>query len=312
LESWQAPRTLPDIACIRTDPCQEKTMYAVAGVTGQTGAAVARALLEAGAPVRVVVRRPDAGAQWRALGAEVAVADLADAGALARALAGTQGAYLLNPPRYDVADPFTEAQRVGAAFAEAIAAVRVPRVVVLSSVGAHQPAGTGIIGTTRRIEQALAAVAAPIVFLRANYFFENWANVLPAARGDGVLPAFLAPADRRVPMVPVADIAAAVVALLRGPAWTGHRVVELASFDASPADVAAALGGALGKPVAAVGVPHAQWKGILQGAGFRAEIADEFVAMYDGINGGVVAAQPGTERIRGGASLPDAVRALVG
>jgi uncharacterized protein YbjT (DUF2867 family) len=287
-------------------------MFAVAGVTGQTGAAVARALLAAGAPVRVIVRRADAGAPWRALGADVAVADLAESGALARALAGTQGAYLLNPPRYDLADPFAEAQRIGAAFAEAIAASVVPRVVVLSSVGAHQPAGTGVIGTTRRIEQALAAVAAPIVFLRANYFFENWTNVLPAARGDGVLPAFLAPADRRVPMVTIADIAAAVVALLRGAAWTGHRVVELASFEASPADVAAALGGALDKTVNPVMVPHTQWKGILQGAGFRAEIADEFVAMYDGINHGVVAAQPGTERIRGGSSLADAARALAG
>ena len=287
-------------------------MYAVAGVTGQTGAAVARALLEAGAPVRVIVRRADAGAPWRAQGAAVAVADLADAAALTSALAGTQGAYLLNPPRYVLADPFAEAQRVGAAFAEAIAASRVPRVVVLSSVGAHQPAGTGVIGTTRRIEQALAAVAAPVVFLRASYFFENWTNVLPAARGDGVLPAFLTPLDRSVPMVPVADIAAAVVGLLRGAPWTGHRVVELASFDASPTDVAAALAGALGKPVNPIAVPHDQWKGILQGAGFRGEIAAAFVAMYDGINAGVVAAQPGTERVRGGSSLADAARALVG
>ena len=51
-------------------------MYAVAGVSGQTGAAVARALLEAGETVRVIVRRPEAGADWKAQGAEVAVADL--------------------------------------------------------------------------------------------------------------------------------------------------------------------------------------------------------------------------------------------
>ncbi|HEX8013257.1 MAG TPA: NAD-dependent epimerase/dehydratase family protein [Casimicrobiaceae bacterium] len=39
-------------------------MYAVAGATGQTGAAIARALREAGERVRVIVRRADAGAAW--------------------------------------------------------------------------------------------------------------------------------------------------------------------------------------------------------------------------------------------------------
>jgi uncharacterized protein YbjT (DUF2867 family) len=287
-------------------------MYAVAGVTGKTGAAVADALLAAGAAVRVVVRRPDAGSAWRARGAEVAVADLADGAALAAALAGVQGAWLLNPPRYDVADPFAEADRVGAAYAHALAASGVPRAVVLSSVGAHQPAGTGIIGTARRVEQALAGAGTPLALLRANYFFENWANVLPAVRGDGVLPTFLAPADRRVPMVPVADIAAAAAALLRGPAWTGGRIVDVASFDASPADVAAAFGAALGKPVTPVPVPREQWAGILRGAGFRPEIADAFVAMYDGINAGTVAAEPGSERIRGATSLAAAAKALAG
>lgn len=285
-------------------------MYAVAGVTGKTGAAVAGALLEAGAGVRVVVRRADAGGAWRVRGAEVAVADLADADALAAALAGVQGAYLLNPPRYDVADPFAEADRVGAAYARAIADAGVPRIVVLSSVGAHQSAGTGIIGTARRVEQALGGVRSPVAFVRANYFFENWANVLPVVRGDGVLPAFLDPADRRVPMVPVADIAAAAAALLRGPAWAGRRVIDLASFDASPADVAGALGAALRKPVAPVIVPREQRAGILRGSGFRPEIADAFVAMYDGINAGVVVPEPGSERIRGATSLEAAARAL--
>lgn len=285
-------------------------MYAVAGVTGKTGAAVAGALLEAGSAVRVVVRRADAGSAWRARGAEVAVADLADGAALAAALAGVQGAWLLNPPRYDVADPFVEAERVGAAYAHALATATVPRVVVLSSVGAHQAAGTGIIGTARRVEQALADVRSPVAFLRANYFFENWANVLPAVRGDGVLPTFLEPADRRVPMVPVADIATAAAGLLRGPAWTGRRVVDLASFDASPADVAAAFGAALGRAVTPVLVPREQRAGILRGAGFRPEIADAFVAMYDGINAGVVAAEPGSERSRGATSLAAAARVL--
>ncbi len=82
--------------------------------------------------------------------------------------------------------------------------------------------------------------------LRANYCFENWGNVLGAVRGNGVLPTFLDPLPRAIPMAAAADIGAAVAALLRGSAWTGRRVIDLASFDASSVAVANALGTVLG------------------------------------------------------------------
>jgi uncharacterized protein YbjT (DUF2867 family) len=313
LDSWQAFRNLWTVAADnrRRRVEQENVMYAVAGVSGNTGAAVARALQAAGEPVRVIVRRAEAGEAWQTRGAEVAVANLADRVALTAALRGTKGAYLLNPPRYDVADPFTEADKVGAAFAYAIDASGTGRAVLLSSVGGHLTAGTGIIGTTHRVEEALAEVKTPVAILRARYFFENWAHVLGAARGNGVLPSFLAPADHRVPMVLVADIAATVVELLRGTPWTGRKVIELASFEASPQEVAAAIGTALDKPVAPVVAPHEQWAEILRGNGFSPEVAAAFVAMYDGINMGIVSPQSGMERRQGKSSLAQAARSLV-
>lgn len=286
-------------------------MHAVAGVTGKTGAAVAQALLDAGVGVRVIVRRADAGEAWRARGAQVAIADVADAAAMTAALRGTQGAYLLNPPRYDSADPYAVADAVGKALASAITASGVPRAVVLSSVGAHRAAGTGIIGTAHRVEQALAGVATPVALLRANYFFENWAGVVPVVKGEGVLPSFLQPLDREVAMVAVADIGQAAAAVLTGPAWQGRRIVDLASFRASPVAVAAALAVVAGRPVNAVAVPREQWAGILRGAGLPQEIADAFVAMYDGINGGIVTAEAGSERRDGAVTLAQAARALL-
>jgi uncharacterized protein YbjT (DUF2867 family) len=289
----------------------ENVMYAVAGVSGQTGAAVARALQAGGEVVRVIVRRVEAGEAWKARGAEVAVADLADHVALTAALRGTKGAYLLNPPRYDVADPFTEAGKIGAAFAHAIDASGTGRVVLLSAVGGHLSAGSGIIGTNHRVEEALADAKTPVAILRAQYFFANWGHVLGAVRGNGVLPSFLAPADRGFPMVAVADIASTVVELLRGASWTGRKVVELASFEASPQDVAAAVGAVIDKAVAPVIAPHEQWAGILRGNGFSPEVAAAFVAMYDGINAGIVSPQPGKERRQGKSSLAQAARSLM-
>ena len=81
-----------------TSKTRRSNMYAVAGVTGQTGAAVAEALLAAGQHVRVIVRRAEAGAGWRrSAGAEVAVADLADPVALAAALARHAGRLSAQP-----------------------------------------------------------------------------------------------------------------------------------------------------------------------------------------------------------------------
>ena len=81
-----------------------KKLYAVAGVTGNTGAAAADALLERGAGVRVIVRDPQKGEKWAARGAEIAVADLGSAHALTDALTGTDGAYLLSPPDFNTDD----------------------------------------------------------------------------------------------------------------------------------------------------------------------------------------------------------------
>ena len=76
-------------------------MYAITGVTGHVGGAAARELLAAGAPVRAVVRDPEKGQAWAALGAEVAVADFTDRTALAAALAGCRGAFVMLPDHPD-------------------------------------------------------------------------------------------------------------------------------------------------------------------------------------------------------------------
>ena len=72
-------------------------MFAVAGVSGRTGAATAEALLKQGQKVRVLVRDEAQGEPWLRRHAEVAVLDLTDSEALAAALKGLSGAYLLLP-----------------------------------------------------------------------------------------------------------------------------------------------------------------------------------------------------------------------
>ena len=76
-------------------------MYAVTGITGKVGGAVAQRLLDAGAKVRAVVRDEAKGKPWADKGCDVAVAEIGDAAALTAAFAGTDGVFLMTPPNYD-------------------------------------------------------------------------------------------------------------------------------------------------------------------------------------------------------------------
>src|SRR5690242_5498306 len=75
-------------------------MFVIAGVTGHVGSVVASTLLDGGRKVRVIVRDQKKGQAWQRRGAEVAVADLADAAALEQALAGAEGVFALVPPDF--------------------------------------------------------------------------------------------------------------------------------------------------------------------------------------------------------------------
>src|SRR5262245_22541800 len=91
---------------------KEMSMYAITGITGQVGGAMARALLAAGQPVRAVVRNADKGGSWAAKGCEVAVAEMEDAAALAAAFACADGVFILPPSEFDPSPGFPEARRV--------------------------------------------------------------------------------------------------------------------------------------------------------------------------------------------------------
>jgi uncharacterized protein YbjT (DUF2867 family) len=285
-------------------------MYAVAGVTGHTGAATAEALRARNLPVRVLVRRAEQGAPWKQKGCEVAVADLADPAALAAALQGVRGAYLLSPPNMGAADFLADRKAFLDKLVEGLTRARVPNLVFLSSIGAQHPAGTGPIVTVHRAEQALRGLAPSVTFVRAAYFVENWGAVMGLVKGQGVLPHF-GPIDVKFPQVCARDIGEAAARALAAPA-EGARVVELAGReDWSVEDVAAALGALLGKPVKAVSAPVEAAQAGLQQAGVPAEMARLYAEMYRGIAAGLVAYERPQAVVRGATPLADALRPLL-
>jgi uncharacterized protein YbjT (DUF2867 family) len=128
-------------------------MYLVMGITGSVGGATARHLLKQGKQVRALVRNREKAARWADQGVELVDGDWNDAAAIAAALKGVQGAFVMLPAVWAPSPDFREAKGVIANYVEALTRAVPPRVVALSSMGAHRTSGTGIITGLSLLEQ---------------------------------------------------------------------------------------------------------------------------------------------------------------
>jgi uncharacterized protein YbjT (DUF2867 family) len=283
-------------------------MYAIAGVTGHTGSVVAATLLAAGKPVRVIVRDAVKGESWRAKGAEVAVASLDDRAALAAALKGTQGAYLLIPPNgFDETNIPANRARTTAAILGAVADARPAHVVLLSSIGAQHAAGTGPIQFLKPLEDGLRASGVPSTFLRASYFMENWGSMLAGAIAGGAL---YHPQAVPAPQVATADIGRTAARLLVEGAPQGTRIVNITGpADLTLDEVAAALSKVSGKEIKAVQVPPSGMVDALAGMGASRELAELYGELATAMNANKLVWEG--EPLRGTVTLEQRLRELL-
>ncbi|MGC7402818.1 NmrA family NAD(P)-binding protein [Pandoraea pneumonica] len=281
-------------------------MYAITGITGQVGSALAETLLAQGEPVRAVVRDAAKGARWQARGCDVALADMTDAAALTRAFAGAQAVFVLLPPTFDPSPGFAESRALIASICEALIAARPSRVVCLSTVGA-QATQTSLLSQLSMLEESLGALPMPVTFLRAAWFMENAAWDIARARTDGVLESYLTPLSRAIPMVATADVGSTAAGLLR-ETWEGKRVVELCGpAPVSPEQLASTMSLVLGRPVEAHALPRAEWEARFRAQGMHNPTPR--MQMLDGFNAGWMCFE-GTPR-QGTTPLIDVVRSLV-
>jgi NAD(P)H dehydrogenase (quinone) len=286
-------------------------MYAVMGITGQVGSAVAESLLAKGKKIRAIVRNPEKAAAWKARGAEIAVAESTDAAALTQAFQNVEGVFAMNPPYFAPARNFPETRAVVASIREALLAAAPPKAVYLSSVGAQQESGLGLITSLHILEEELRQLPIPGAFLRAAWFMENSVWDVPSAR-QGKLFSFLQPLDKTFPMVATADIGrAAAETLLQS--WTGQRFLEIAGPKRySPNDVTAAFAQVLKQPVESVVVPRATWQDTFVSQGTAPDRTAYRIEMLDGFNSGWIDfGAPGTERFTGNVTLEEVLTTLI-
>jgi uncharacterized protein YbjT (DUF2867 family) len=285
-------------------------MFLVMGITGKVGGATAEHLLAHGKKVRALVRNREKAAHWANQGVEMVDGDWNDSAAIEHALKGVEGAFVMLPAVWAPSPDFKEARGVIANYVEALTRASPPRVVALSSMGANRTSGLGMITALSLLEQGFRDLTLPIAYVRAGGFFENFLYGLHVAQG-GTLPVYYNPTDRKSTMVATNDIGAEVAALLTGPAWLGHRAIELGSM-VSADEVATQLGEVLKADVNAFAVPRAGWPAAFEQLGVPKGQTGPAEAMYDAVNSGWMdLGIEGTEHVPGATSARDVFAAAL-
>ncbi len=262
-------------------------MFVISGVTGNTGSIVAQTLIDQRQAVRVIVRSAEKGASWKLKGAEVAVAEIMDQEAMARALEGASGAYFLLPPDLANEDFIGESMKRAESIVAAAKTARLPHAVILSSVGVQFEDRVGPISTIGHMERQFAKSALPLTAVRPGYFLENIQDVLPAAIHEGVYPSLIHPLDLKIDMVATRDIGLTVSEALLNPPSIPHRVIELrGAGQYSAENIAAELSRTLGRPVVPVAVPQEGWVDQLKQSGLSQQSAESIAEMHENINNG--------------------------
>jgi len=274
--------------------------------TGHIASRLARILLDAGSQVTVISRSADKVKHVADRGAKVVVGSFDDPKSLEAAFPGAKALFWLTPP---ISRPdYNEwALKSGRAAADAAKNHGITTVVILSSLGAHVPAG-GVIGFMRDLEDAFKEKLPNVCALRAGFFMENAMHDLQSVLYKGTV---FAPIKSTVsaPYVATSDISDRAAAYLLSP-WQGHVTVGVHGPKDYTIDQAwAEIGKAVGKQINVVHITVEQFKSTMAGYGMPAFIYESFALMYETINDGrMSSAEPRTPDTFTATTLPEWAR----
>jgi uncharacterized protein YbjT (DUF2867 family) len=130
------------------------------------------------------------------------------------------------------------------------------------------------------------------------------------ARAQGVIPSFLQPLDKPVPMVATAEIGRVAARLLQEN-WTGRRVVELEGPQrVAPNEIASTFAKLLDRPVRMEAVPRESWEGLFKSQGTKNSLPR--MQMLDGFNEGWIEFERGEAGSRkGSVTLESVLKVLI-
>lgn len=244
----------------------DKKVMAVVGATGAQGGGMARALLDDpdGTWVcRAITRNPDSDAARRLAerGAQIVRADLDDQDSLTKAFEGAYGAFCMtNFFEHFSADKELE-QATNLARAAGAAGIRHAIWSTLEDTRKWFPLEDDRMPTLQgrykvpnfdakgEADQVFLDNDVPTTFLLTAFFWENFMTFAPMRGEDGVLGITLAMGDKKTPGIAAEDIGRCALGILkRGDQLIGETVA-ISGEHLTAAEMAAALGDALGEEV---------------------------------------------------------------
>ena len=300
--------------------------FTVLGATRNVGKQVASVLLAAGHHVNVIVRKVDSDAaialknQGATLIASGYVEEDEKLGSLSidesiltKAFTNVDGVFVLIPPNLTSARPDEQADAYIQVLKRAVLASKVPKVVLLSSFGAHQTQHLGLGAKLHRLESTfipLAGTHLRVVILRPGSFFSNLLqNIATAANGD--FHSFC-PRDLPLPFISTEDIGDEAAKHLLDAAKDGLLVVELAGpRDVSYGQVADLVSKAIGKDLQFVLIPSESLVETLKSFGLSQLGAESAKEAYDSINAGRIDYEHKETVVRGKRTIEDYIAAVV-
>ena len=247
----------------------------VLGGTGHVGSSVVEQLVAAGEQMRAGARDP--GKVKAARGVETVRFDYTDPATFGPALDGVDRVFLLGPEGllpHTLLGPFVaEATRGGTR-----------RIVLMTASGVELNDEDPL----RQVELQIERSGAPYVFLRPNWFMDNFRTYWAAPiQKDGVIP--LPAADARSAFIDIRDIAASAVAALRTDRFERRAYALTGPESLTYTEAADILSKAAGRAIRYTPIEDAPFLESLVVAGYSREYASVITALFGFVRQGAAA-----------------------
>jgi uncharacterized protein YbjT (DUF2867 family) len=258
------------------------------GSLGNVAKPLVKKLIAAGHEVTVISTKDDRKGEIEALGAKAAIGSISDEAFLIEAFTGAHAVYTMMPPSMGPGNMIQNIADAGQAYANAIKAAGIKRVVMLSSVGADATEGTGPVQGVHRVEKILEKLdGVNVTVLRSGFFYINFLRDIPLIKSKGIFGNNYN-GDDRLALTHPEDLSTALAEELQAEG-NGFEVKYVVSDVSTGDEIARIFGQAIGKPeLVWTNIPDEQLKQGMLSGGMPEELVGLIVEMGQGVRAGVI------------------------
>lgn len=258
------------------------------GSLGNVAKPLVKKLIAAGNEVTVITTNAHHVNHIEALGAKAAVGSIADAAFLTSTFNGADAVYAMMPPSMGPVNMIENIADAGRAYAQAIKAAGIPRVVMLSSVGADAAVGTGPVQGVHHVEKILAELdGVNVTVVRSGFFYVNFFRDIPLIKNLGIFGNNYS-GSQQLAFTHHQDLSNAIAAELQEKG-NGFEIKYVVSDVSTGDQIASLFGRAIGKPeLSWTNIPDEQLKQGMLSAGLPPELAGLITELGQGVKAGLI------------------------